>query len=320
MSLNRQEIIDCSRCQHRQQFTVWESVNVSVDPSLKQALLKGDLTTFRCSRCRNESTVAFNCLYHDMDRSLAIWLKHLESGEDGDIDPVAKELFSNFAKDYKCRVVNSFHELVDKIRIFDDGFSDHEIELIKLLICLREGIDISRPFHYAEVTSSWFKGKWFAFAVEDSGGFVERSVPVTKTLDAVRPILARIQLLIDGDSGGWAHVNRMTLLGLLEKSGFLQELVPQPHSGETIKVHSIGRPPPINDRLNLDEWVFSGARTYKVENWQIGKEISAKDAEKWRDPQTGEIYVFHQIVDGEWKVFFITREKFNLIKAVEERV
>ncbi|MBT4502597.1 MAG: hypothetical protein HOC74_33000 [Gemmatimonadetes bacterium] len=58
MSSSRKEILRCSNCSAEQPFTVWESINVSVDPKLKQPLLSGDLTKFWCRRCGNEAHVA----------------------------------------------------------------------------------------------------------------------------------------------------------------------------------------------------------------------------------------------------------------------
>ena len=123
MSRSHSETISCSTCRNIQEFTVWESVNVSVDPELKQLLLNGDLTTFHCANCGHEAHVAFDCLYHDMDRSLALWLKYPDDSGTAHIDPAALGLLSAIDSKYKCRIVTSFHELLDKIRVFEDGFS-----------------------------------------------------------------------------------------------------------------------------------------------------------------------------------------------------
>ena len=38
--------ITCPKCQHPQDFTIWNSVNVDLDSSLKDRLLSGELSRF----------------------------------------------------------------------------------------------------------------------------------------------------------------------------------------------------------------------------------------------------------------------------------
>src|SRR6266496_2023303 len=137
MSLSRQETIHCSACGAEQAFTLWGSINVTVDPKLKQRLLNGDLSTFRCARCGREEHVVYDFLYHDMEKSLAIWLKEKDDSE----SELAKKSFSDATGIKTCRTVRTVHELYDKIRIFDDGLDDFEIELFKFTLCVRKGID-----------------------------------------------------------------------------------------------------------------------------------------------------------------------------------
>ena len=224
MSRKHEETIGCSSCRTQQDFTVWDSVNVSVDPSLKQSLLDGDLTTFRCPRCRHEAHVAYDCLYHDMDSSLAVWLKYPEPHRALKIDPAATAVFSKIIDNYTCRIVASFHELLDKIRVFDDGFTDHTIELAKLLICIREGIDIACPFHYAAVESSLLRRRTFVFALETEDGFSERRYPMQQCLDSIKPLMPRIAPLIDATTDEWPHVNRSYMLQALEGAGLMRAL------------------------------------------------------------------------------------------------
>ena len=224
MSRSYQETIACPSCGEGQPFIVWESVNVSVDPELKQSLLEGTLTTLRCRRCRHEAHIAYDCLYHDMGCSLAVWLKYQEADGMFSIDPAARAMFPSFVHNYTCRLVPSFHELVDKIRIFDDGFSDHTIELLKLLICIREGIDTCCSFHYAGVESSWLKGKSLVFALQSDQGFVEKKYPLKRYLDAVQPLVPRIAPIINNPSDEWPHVDRAYMLRALEACGLMRAL------------------------------------------------------------------------------------------------
>jgi len=128
MSLNHIGAIKCSKCGAKQSFTFWESINVSVDRNLKERLTRGELTTFVCEKCGLEGHVTFNCLYHDMDKQLAIWLRYPDE-QPSTQEVKLREAFSTMTKGYTCRVVRSFPDLIDKIRVFDDDFSDYLVGL-----------------------------------------------------------------------------------------------------------------------------------------------------------------------------------------------
>jgi hypothetical protein len=192
MSSNHQQLITCSSCGHIQSFTIWDSVNVTTDPKLKDMLCSEHLTTFICQSCGNEAHIEYDCLYHDMDRSLVVWLKYNVDDGGSQIDHAAKTMSAAFQPNYTRRRVQNFHELLDKINVFSDGFSDFEIELFKLLICIHEGIDMSLPFHYSRIESSILKGKYIVFALQTEYGFEGKRYPYKKYTTVVKPIMPKI--------------------------------------------------------------------------------------------------------------------------------
>ena len=76
MSKNHTETIKCPSCRKKQTFTIWDSVNVSIDPQLKQKLLNRELTTFICKHCGVDANIESNCLYHDMEKGILVWLMY----------------------------------------------------------------------------------------------------------------------------------------------------------------------------------------------------------------------------------------------------
>jgi hypothetical protein len=68
MSLPNPITITCPTCQHQQAFTAWQSINVTLNPELKQKLLDRSLVTFHCEKCGQAAGVNQELLYHDMDR------------------------------------------------------------------------------------------------------------------------------------------------------------------------------------------------------------------------------------------------------------
>jgi hypothetical protein len=133
MSLSTEQKITCPKCGREQAFTLWESVNVTLDPSLKQRVLQRDLNRFVCAGCGHQAAIASNLLYHDMERKVMLWLVPQTDGQaphDLAMDPQLMGLMEN----YKLRLVGSYNSLLEKIRIFEDSQNDCFVELLKLVV------------------------------------------------------------------------------------------------------------------------------------------------------------------------------------------
>jgi len=224
MSLQSQEIITCPGCGKVQKFTCWSSVNVSVDPHLKSALLDSRLTTLSCKDCKNTGHVAHNILYHDMDYPLAVWLKYPDEDGTIHIEKPAAELFELVEGGYICRLVPSFQELAEKVRIFDDGYDDLAIELLKLTICMREGIDITSPFFYDRTERSLLQGKWIVFVISIGDDFAEKRYPAKRSLGALTTILRRLPKTPPTGSDRWVYLNREYVLERMVSVGLMRSL------------------------------------------------------------------------------------------------
>ena len=53
-------------------MTLWESVNVKLDPNLKDDLLKQRLNVFFCEKCEWSGSVDVSMLYHDMEKGFCV--------------------------------------------------------------------------------------------------------------------------------------------------------------------------------------------------------------------------------------------------------
>ena len=127
MSQHRQIEITCPKCRHTQSFTIWESLNATIDPGKKTELLRGELTQFTCSRCRASSEVAYPMLYHSMDRRFMVYC-----GAEGTVPDLSALPFGKLLKNYRLRVVPTRMALVEKIQLFDADIDDLAMELFKI--------------------------------------------------------------------------------------------------------------------------------------------------------------------------------------------
>ncbi|HEY1171741.1 MAG TPA: CpXC domain-containing protein [Verrucomicrobiae bacterium] len=133
MSSSIEQSITCPKCGQKQSCTLWESVNVTLNPELKQRVLQRELNQFTCTGCGHGASIATNLLYHDMERKLMLWLVPQADGQaphNLEIDPKLQVL----SESYKLRLLGSYNALLEKIRIFDDGQNDCFVELLKLVV------------------------------------------------------------------------------------------------------------------------------------------------------------------------------------------
>lgn len=130
MSLPEQVEIGCPYCTHPQAFTFWKSINAS----LKEQLLKGEINLFKCVKCHEEARIPIDLLYHDMELRVIIYLIYPDDEGRVDVEFLSNPALKAPSRDYRLRIVTSRNQLIEKIFIFDDGFDDRVIELLKLAV------------------------------------------------------------------------------------------------------------------------------------------------------------------------------------------
>jgi predicted nucleic-acid-binding Zn-ribbon protein len=224
MSLRQESEIACPKCSNRQKFQTWESINTSANPDLKQKLLDGELTAFICKKCGFQSLVEYDTLYHDMKNQRAFWLKYPEQNKVSEIDNIAKDFFSEFSEKYTTRLITSYHELIEKISICDNGFNDFETELLKLVISMRDGIDLSKPMYFTHKEIPFLGSKKMVFLIFEGNDYIEMKYPIKNDLNEFKPVLEK--LLIDQllTNNKWPYINRDTILKLLENAGMMSKI------------------------------------------------------------------------------------------------
>ena len=126
MSKERTENFTCPVCGHQGEFTLWESVNVDLDESLREKVLTGELFDWVCPSCGQRIHIKYGTLYHDMKHQFMIFYDPSE-----DATEIKKieipDMFANLG-DYKYRQVLAENDLREKIMILETGLSDVAIE------------------------------------------------------------------------------------------------------------------------------------------------------------------------------------------------
>jgi len=179
MSLMNMESYECARCGETNEVEIWDSINVTLDPEVKDRILDRSAFTTQCTKCGRTGELVYPCLYHDMDLKLMVWVvpgndpAPDHKAEMDSMRPKFARLMRESEAGYRLRAVRSWSELIEKIIIFDSRMDDRVVEICKLY--LMKGIIASRPechdwpmyFHFEDDMSS-------AILVDHDKGVTER--------------------------------------------------------------------------------------------------------------------------------------------------
>lgn len=204
----------CPKCQHSQDFTIWNSVNVDLDSSLKERLLSGELTRFTCAPCQHTSEVVYPLLYHDMTRKLMV--NFVAGGDTSELSSQSLGAMMRGFQDYQFRIVTSRNGLIEKIWIAEAGLDDRAMELFKLsLISQMEAAADDELLFAGEDRKP--NGSHFAkFAWLTQGGIES----ITTHMESYTEFAAGIAGILEMEpatSGEWLIINRDYAIALMGK-------------------------------------------------------------------------------------------------------
>ena len=177
MSKHYETPIECPKCGKSSDFRIWESINTTLDPEMKEKVKDRSAFLFTCPHCGEQNYVDYGFLYHQMEDTIMIAYSNSDENEEEMYHLFTEEmdtplgLDNIFLKDeYLLRIVRSLNALREKIYIFDDGLDDRIVEMYKLFLYVKilddapdiEDLDIfymggEQP-HFEAVTSSKFVG------------------------------------------------------------------------------------------------------------------------------------------------------------------
>ncbi len=125
---------ECPQCHHK--FTINEriAINVTLDPGLKNKVLKGKIFRHACPNCQQESIVLNNTMYHDMQKHFMVYFMIASKEREYRI-PIGADNFGNFAgDDYILRLEVDYNGFRERVRMLDMGFNDLVLEIMRALV------------------------------------------------------------------------------------------------------------------------------------------------------------------------------------------
>lgn len=138
MSKARTIVTKCPDCGKEFQFMVYDSVNVNLDPFLREKIMNGDIFTARCPKCGAEIPMLYELLYHDMTHKFMIkfddvpgLLNYEKMVKNND----ANNPFFNLMNGYKHLGSSTLPDLVTNILCLERGL---DWRVIKIVIAIME--------------------------------------------------------------------------------------------------------------------------------------------------------------------------------------
>jgi len=132
MSSFRNIKITCPVCKKEGTYTVWDSVNVDLDPELKPKVMDGSLFTWVCPNCKKSFNAPYSFLYHDMTHNFMV---QFDAGR-GHIIPFAEYLRvmeNELDMNAIAALAAKFREDNPKMNILFDSMTDDKNLLFSVL-------------------------------------------------------------------------------------------------------------------------------------------------------------------------------------------
>ena len=134
MSQVRRETIECPHCHAKGEFDFWESINVDLDPELRDKIFSDELFMFRCPSCGEVTGIPFGTLYHDIKNKFMLFFDFFKPN-DYDYSPMdIPEDGFGIKEGYTFRVVFDLMRFKEKIVILEAGLNDIAVERQKYMI------------------------------------------------------------------------------------------------------------------------------------------------------------------------------------------
>ena len=135
MSMNKIIKATCPDCKKEFPFEMWQSINVQLNPELREKVFDHSIFNFECPHCVMKAHTAYPFLYNDMKNGFMIQF----CPDEEDVEEYANSLQKIIESDKATgalnntyiRIVTEYFLLEEKIKIFESGYDDRLIELLK---------------------------------------------------------------------------------------------------------------------------------------------------------------------------------------------
>lgn len=237
MSKTIQAEVTCSRCDHNYDLVVYSSVNVTINPELKESVMTEAIFKSTCIHCDFMNYGVHDILYHDMDRKYMIYLslpdhENVMFFQKGSLSIVSKFI----GDDYTFRVVRYPYQLIEKIKALESEKDDRLIEFLKFYYKITHGENLETKHDFLHF-DSWI-GNTIEWVYRQDNGDVEQ---IEDTYDHNNHEFAKelIKLFTKLSDNGWWLIDWQFPLGKLIEDDLL---ITMPEKSEVRKIENGNKP------------------------------------------------------------------------------
>ena len=137
-----QVLAQCPVCLNEESLTIWDTIDASTDPDLREKLLHKTLQSLECRNCGHSTLIASPLKYYDPELDLLAecrpdldreqLLKYLDELR---LSPAAVSSASEAAPEATfCRLTATVNDLIEKIHAREQGLDDRALEIVKLAV------------------------------------------------------------------------------------------------------------------------------------------------------------------------------------------
>ena len=126
--------IRCRCCRRPFLISVYSCIDAQKLPWAKPDIMGGRFFRRNCPHCGTENDFLYAMTYLDGCERIIIRFHTRDLPESGTL-PVPLPVSPNGPKPWRCRNVVGWSEFLEKIRIFDAGLNDFQLEAVKLFLC-----------------------------------------------------------------------------------------------------------------------------------------------------------------------------------------
>jgi predicted RNA-binding Zn-ribbon protein involved in translation (DUF1610 family) len=205
MSKVQTAAIECPACGTTHNFSFYSSVDVALNPELKEKVVDGSIFLLQCPSCGETFKLRQPLLYVDPEHRMAVWLMPEELLDD--LRPVMESVRQTLGENVRTRLVHTEEELTEKIHILEAGLNDWAIQMLKAEYVRPENEATESPWYFLGIQEDADGEKYLHFECPETGEAYGMQVEAGVALSADLDVL--------GDETPWAYVNDESLKQVL---------------------------------------------------------------------------------------------------------
>lgn len=122
----------CPKCGKEFEITVYESINTSLNPELREKVLDGSIFNFKCPHCGEVHNLPYPFLYHDMKNQTMIY-----QNDYADLMDIYENQIKTMSSE--DNPLNMFKEMIDEVKYIG---APSYIDLITAIVCEENNLNL----------------------------------------------------------------------------------------------------------------------------------------------------------------------------------